>query len=66
VGAQIPGTHTRQVKGMGQRKCNPWSSRLRVGREGNDSTPEKYTVMKPWRRPTRTQSCSASKEDISH
>jgi hypothetical protein len=29
-----------RLKGSSQTKCNPWSSRLGVGLEANDSTPE--------------------------
>jgi hypothetical protein len=32
-------------------KYSPWSSRLGVGHETNDPTSEKFTGMKPWRRP---------------
>jgi hypothetical protein len=34
-----------------------------LGVGANDSTPEKFTVTKPWRRPRPTQDCSASKEE---
>jgi hypothetical protein len=57
--------------GRGQTKCNPWSSKLGVGRGDNDPTPGKFTVKKPsgtsgegpWMRPKLTQGCSASKEE---
>jgi hypothetical protein len=32
-------------------------------RGANDTTPENFTVRKPWRRPRPTQSCSASEEE---
>jgi hypothetical protein len=48
-------------KGMGQTNCSPWSSRLGDGHGANDSTPDKFTVTKPWRRQRHTQGFSASK-----
>jgi hypothetical protein len=36
---------------------------VRVGRVANDTTPKKFTVTKPWRKPTPTQGCSASEDD---
>jgi hypothetical protein len=35
------------LKGMGQKKCSLWSSRLEVGRGTNDPIPEKCAVTKP-------------------
>jgi hypothetical protein len=48
-------------KGRDRRKSSSWCSRLAVGRETNDPTPEKFT--EPWRRPRPTQGCSASKAE---
>jgi hypothetical protein len=42
---------------MAQMKCSSWSS------GANDTTPGKFTVTKPWRRPRPTQRSSASKEE---
>jgi hypothetical protein len=39
----------------GQSKYNPWSYMLEFGSEAYDTTPEKYIVTKPWRRPRPTQ-----------
>jgi hypothetical protein len=36
---------------------------LGFGRGANDTTPEKFTDTKPWRRQRPTQSYSASKEE---
>jgi hypothetical protein len=36
---------------------------LGVGCDANDSTPEKFIVTKPWRRPRPLQGCSATKEE---
>jgi hypothetical protein len=40
-------------KGRDQTECSFWSSRLGVEREANDHNPERFTLMKPWRRPRR-------------
>jgi hypothetical protein len=50
-------------KGKGQTKYNPWSSRLRFGREVNDPTQETFAVTKPRRKPTPTQGCSDSEDE---
>jgi hypothetical protein len=34
-------------KGRGQAKCNPWSSRLGVGRGANNTTQQKSIVTNP-------------------
>jgi hypothetical protein len=51
-------------KGRGQNKCSHWSSSLGVECGAYDPTPEKFTVTKPWRRPSPTQGRSASKYDV--
>jgi hypothetical protein len=43
-------------KGRGQIICSPWSSKFGVERGANDSTPEKFTVVKlPETKPDGTQ-----------
>jgi hypothetical protein len=54
---------TDMSKGRDQTKCNPWYSRLGVGRGDNNYTPGIFIVTKPWRRPRHTQGCSARKEE---
>jgi hypothetical protein len=49
----IPDTST----GRCQMKCSPWSSRFRVGRGANDTTPEQLTATKPSKTPRPTQGC---------
>jgi hypothetical protein len=44
-------------------ECSSWSTRFGVGRGANDPTSEKFTVMKPWRRPKSTRGCSVSKKE---
>jgi hypothetical protein len=62
VGADRP-------KGRGKMKCNPWSSRLGVGREANNPTVEKSSVTKPpepmkeAKTHTHTNGCSTGKEE---
>jgi hypothetical protein len=53
-----------RLKGRGQTKCRPCSSRSGVG-HGANRIPEKFTVTKPspWRRPKPSQGYSASKEE---
>jgi hypothetical protein len=46
-----------------QTKYNPWFSRSGVGRGADGLTPEKFTIMKPWRRPRPAQGCRASEEE---
>jgi hypothetical protein len=50
-------------KARGQMKCNPWSSRLRVGRGANDPTQEKFAVTNSRRKPAPTQGCSDSEDE---
>jgi hypothetical protein len=36
---------------------------LGVGCGANNPTPEKFTVIKPWRKPRPTEGCSTSEEE---
>jgi hypothetical protein len=50
-------------KGRNQTKCSFWSSRFGVGRGAKDTTTEKFTVTKPWRRPRPAEGYNASEEE---
>lgn len=44
-----------RLKGRDQTNCRRWFYKLGIGRGDNQSTAEKFTVTKPWRRPRPTQ-----------
>jgi hypothetical protein len=51
-----------RLKDTGQTKCIPWSSRLGVGHQDKDPTPEKfYQTMEA----AKIQGCGASKDKVS-
>lgn len=43
--------------------CSPWYFRLGVERGAINSTPEKFTITKPWRRSRPTLGCRVSEEE---